>query len=148
MNEEDIEASNVNYQKYKKTIEDEGFIEQVYLYRFFAYCYQILPSHKSITVCNDNEELKLLCSKRANRFLTITQNPYYSLHLFIGNTVAVNGARIKTKSVSKAMKCIDCFATQLKTFKLLQREGVSSSVSSLRKLSESDPNVSYSAVTS
>ncbi|KAA6395322.1 MAG: hypothetical protein EZS28_009155 [Streblomastix strix] len=29
MNEEDIEASSANYQKYKKTIEDDGFIEQV-----------------------------------------------------------------------------------------------------------------------
>ncbi|KAA6390846.1 MAG: hypothetical protein EZS28_013630 [Streblomastix strix] len=29
INEEDIEASNANYQKYKKTIEDDGFIEQV-----------------------------------------------------------------------------------------------------------------------
>ncbi|KAA6392422.1 MAG: hypothetical protein EZS28_012054 [Streblomastix strix] len=29
MNEEDIEASNANYQKYKKTIEDDGFIELV-----------------------------------------------------------------------------------------------------------------------
>ncbi|KAA6376855.1 MAG: hypothetical protein EZS28_027619, partial [Streblomastix strix] len=29
MSEEDIETSNANYQKYKKTIEDNGFIEQV-----------------------------------------------------------------------------------------------------------------------
>ncbi|KAA6368749.1 MAG: hypothetical protein EZS28_035724 [Streblomastix strix] len=29
MNEEDIEASNANYQKYKKTIEDNGFVDQV-----------------------------------------------------------------------------------------------------------------------
>ncbi|KAA6359570.1 MAG: hypothetical protein EZS28_044903, partial [Streblomastix strix] len=29
MNEEEIELSNANYQKYKKTIEDDGFIEQV-----------------------------------------------------------------------------------------------------------------------
>ncbi|KAA6329446.1 MAG: hypothetical protein EZS28_053608, partial [Streblomastix strix] len=29
MNEEDTEMSNVNYQKYKKTIEDNGLIEQV-----------------------------------------------------------------------------------------------------------------------
>ncbi|KAA6379290.1 MAG: hypothetical protein EZS28_025182, partial [Streblomastix strix] len=30
MNEEDTETSNANYQKYKKTIEDDGFIEQVF----------------------------------------------------------------------------------------------------------------------
>ncbi|KAA6375603.1 MAG: hypothetical protein EZS28_028869 [Streblomastix strix] len=29
MSEEDIETSNVNYQKYKKTIEDNGFIDQI-----------------------------------------------------------------------------------------------------------------------
>ncbi|KAA6356010.1 MAG: hypothetical protein EZS28_048463 [Streblomastix strix] len=29
MNEEDIEASNANYQKYKKTIEDDRFVDQV-----------------------------------------------------------------------------------------------------------------------
>ncbi|KAA6396540.1 MAG: hypothetical protein EZS28_007937 [Streblomastix strix] len=29
MNEEDIETSNANYQKYKKTIEDNGFVDQV-----------------------------------------------------------------------------------------------------------------------
>ncbi|KAA6367608.1 MAG: hypothetical protein EZS28_036866 [Streblomastix strix] len=29
MNEEDTEMSNANYQKYKKTIEDDGLIEQV-----------------------------------------------------------------------------------------------------------------------
>ncbi|KAA6315408.1 MAG: hypothetical protein EZS28_055427 [Streblomastix strix] len=29
MSEEDIETSNANYQKYKKTIEDNGFIDQV-----------------------------------------------------------------------------------------------------------------------
>ncbi|KAA6384285.1 MAG: hypothetical protein EZS28_020189 [Streblomastix strix] len=29
MNEEDSETSNANYQKYKKTIEDDGFIEQI-----------------------------------------------------------------------------------------------------------------------
>ncbi|KAA6385511.1 MAG: hypothetical protein EZS28_018962 [Streblomastix strix] len=29
MNEEDTETSNANYQKYKKTVEDDGFIEQV-----------------------------------------------------------------------------------------------------------------------
>ncbi|KAA6361607.1 MAG: hypothetical protein EZS28_042866 [Streblomastix strix] len=30
MNEEDTEMSNANYQKYKKTIEDDGLIEQVF----------------------------------------------------------------------------------------------------------------------
>ncbi|KAA6371769.1 MAG: hypothetical protein EZS28_032705 [Streblomastix strix] len=29
INEKDTETSNANYQKYKKTIEDDGFIEQV-----------------------------------------------------------------------------------------------------------------------
>ncbi|KAA6369470.1 MAG: hypothetical protein EZS28_035004 [Streblomastix strix] len=57
MNEEDTETSNANYQKYKKTIEDDGLIEQVHLYRFFAYYDWILPSHKSITVFNPVRQL-------------------------------------------------------------------------------------------